>query len=193
MQGNALLTMALPGRRFALGGHNGAHATRCLTEKGRTAMSFERAKAYLEELGLGDRVMEFDESSATVAQAAHAAGTSEAEIVKTLSFLVGDRAVLVCAAGDTKIDNPKFKAEFHAKAKMIPGDRVEELVGHAPGGVCPFAVAAQTPVYLDESIRRFAYVYPACGNSNSAVKLTPQELERASSCAKWVDVCKPMG
>lgn len=156
-------------------------------------MSFERAREHLEGLGFGDRIMEFDESSATVAQAAHAAGTSEGEIVKTLSFLVGDGAVLVCAAGDTKIDNPKFKAEFHAKAKMVPGDRVEGLVGHAPGGVCPFAVTAGTPVYLDESIRRFEYVYPACGSSNSAVRLTPGELERASSSTKWVDVCRPAG
>lgn len=155
-------------------------------------MSFERARAYLEERGLADRVMVFDESSATVAQAARAAGTSEGEIVKTLSFLVGDGAVLVCAAGDTKIDNPKFKATFHTKAKMIPGNRVEELVGHAPGGVCPFAVAAGTPVYLDESIRRFEFVYPACGDSNSAVRLTPAELERAVGSAQWVDVCKPM-
>ena len=98
-------------------------------------MSFELAKEYLESRGLGDRIMEFDESSATVAQAAHAVGASEGEIVKTLSFMVGDGAVLVCAAGDTKVDNPKFKAEFHTKAKMVPGDRVEELVGHAPGGV----------------------------------------------------------
>lgn len=97
--------------------------------------------------------------------------------MKTLSFMVGDGAVLVCAAGDTKVDNPKFKAEFHTKAKMVPGDRVEELVGHAPGGVCPFSVPGGVSVYLDESIRRFEYVYPACGSSNSAVRLTPRELE----------------
>lgn len=153
-------------------------------------MSFERAKAYLDERGFSGRVLEFDEPSATVAQAAHAAGTSEGEIVKTLSFLVGDGAVLVCAAGDTKIDNPKFKAAFHTKAKMIPGDRVEGMVGHAPGGVCPFAIPAGIPVYLDESIHRFEYVYPACGSSNSAVRLTPDELEQVVQGATWIDVCK---
>lgn len=156
-------------------------------------MPFELAKEYLESRGLGDRIMEFDESSATVAQAAHAVGASEGEIVKTLSFMVGDGAVLVCAAGDTKVDNPKFKAEFHTKAKMVPGDRVEELVGHAPGGVCPFSVPGGVSVYLDESIRRFEHVYPACGSSNSAVRLTPRELEGAISFVKWVDVCKLVG
>lgn len=118
------------------------------------------------------------------------AGTSEGEIVKTLSFMVGDGVVLVCAAGDTKIDNAKFKAEFHAKARMVPGERVEELVGHAPGGVCPFAIRAGVPVYLDVSIRRFEHVYPACGSSNSAVRLSPEELERVVPGAAWVDVCK---
>lgn len=153
-------------------------------------MSFEAAKAHLEQYGLADRVIIFDQSSATVAMAAQAAGTSEAEIAKTLSFLVDDAAVLIVAAGDTKVNSSKFKAKFHTKAKMVPADRVEELVGHAPGGVCPFAVRIGVTVYLDESLRRFEYVYPACGSSNSAVRLTPAELERASSCVEWVDVCK---
>lgn len=148
------------------------------------AMSFEAAKAHLEQYGLADRVIVFDQSSATVAMAAQAAGTSEAEIAKTLSFLVDDAAVLIVAAGDAKVDSSKFKA------KMVLTDRVEELVGHAPGGVCPFAVRIGVTVYLDESLRRFEYVYPACGSSNSAVRLTPAELERASGCVEWVDVCK---
>lgn len=147
-------------------------------------MSFEAAKAHLEQYGLADRVIVFDQSSATVAMAAQAAGTSEAEIAKTLSFLVDDAAVLIVSAGDAKVNSSKFKA------KMVPADRVEELVGHAPGGVCPFAVHIGVPVYLDESLRRFEYVYPACGSSNSAVRLTPAELERVSGCVEWVDVCK---
>lgn len=154
------------------------------------AMSFEAAKAHLEQYGLADRVIVFDQSSATVAMAAQAAGTSEAEIAKTLSFLVDDAAVLIVAAGDAKVDSSKFKAKFHIKAKMVLTDRVEELVGHAPCGVCPFAVRIGVTVYLDESLRRFEYVYPACGSSNSAVRLTPAELERASGCVEWVDVCK---
>lgn len=154
------------------------------------AMSFEAAKAHLEQYGLADRVIVFDQSSATVAMAAQAAGTSEAEIAKTLSFLVDDAAVLIVAAGDAKVNSSKFKAKFHIKAKMVPTDRVEELVGHAPGGVCPFAVRIGVTVYTDESLRRFEYVYPACGSSNSAVRLTPAELERASGCVEWVDVCK---
>ena len=109
---------------------------------------------------------------------------------RRFSFLVDDAAVLIVAAGDAKVNSSKFKAKFHAKAKMIPADRVEELVGHAPGGVCPFAVCVGVPVYLDESLRRFEYVYPACGSSNSAVRLTPAELERASGCVEWVDVCR---
>ena len=153
-------------------------------------MSFEAAKAHLEQYGLADRVIVFDQSSATVAMAAQAAGTSEAEIAKTLSFLVDDAAVLIVSAGDAKVNSSKFKSKFHITAKMVPTDRVEELVGHAPGGVCPFAVRIGVPVYLDESLRRFEYVYPACGSSNSAVRLTPAELERASGCVEWVDVCR---
>lgn len=148
------------------------------------AMSFEAAKAHLEQYGLADRVIVFDRSSATVAMAAQVAGTSEAEIAKTPSFLVDDAAVLIVAAGDAKVNSSKFKA------KMVPTDRVEELVGHAPGGVCPFAVRIGVAVYLDESLRRFEYVYPACGSSNSAVRLTPAELERASGCVEWAGVCK---
>ena len=154
------------------------------------AMSFEAAKAHLEQYGLADRVIVFDQSSATVAMAAQAAGTSEAEIAKTLSFLVDDAAVLIVAAGDAKVNSSKFKAKFHIKAKMVPTDRVEELVGHAPGGVCPFGVNEGVAVYLDESLRKFDTVYPAAGNGHTAVKLTLQELEAAAGAEGWVDVCK---
>jgi len=155
-------------------------------------MAFEKAKAYLEQYGLSDRVMEFAVSSATVAQAAIAVGCEEQQIAKTLSFIVDDKAILVVAAGDSKIDNGKFKATFHTKAKMIPFDLVEPMVGHAVGGVCPFGVHDGTAVYLDESIRRFETVYPACGSSNSAVRLTVSELEQILGNAAWVDVCKSM-
>ena len=154
------------------------------------AMSFEAAKAHLEQYGLADRVIVFDQSSATVAMAAQAAGTSEAEIAKTLSFLVDDAAVLIVAAGDAKVDSSKFKAKFHIKAKMVLTDRVEELVGHAPGGVCPFGVNEGVAVYLDESLRKFDTVYPAAGNGHAAVKLTLQDLEAAAGAEGWVDVCK---
>lgn len=155
-------------------------------------MAFEKAKAYLEQYGLGDRVMEFAVSSATVAEAAIAVGCEEQQIAKTLSFIVDDKAVLIVAAGDSKIDNSKFKATFHTKAKMIPFDLVEPMTGHAVGGVCPFGIHEGVAVYLDESIRRFETVYPACGSSNSAVRLTVAELEQILGNAAWVDVCKGM-
>ena len=153
-------------------------------------MSFIKAKEYLQKFGLENKVMEFDVSSATVAEAAKAINCKEEEIVKTLSFIVDDKAILIAVAGDMKIDNSKFKEEFHNKAKMIPFENVEEMVGHAVGGVCPFGINENVDVYLDESLKRFERVYPACGSSNSAVELTLEELERTSNYLKWIDVCK---
>ncbi len=153
-------------------------------------MSYDRAMAHLERCGLQDRVTLFDVSSATVELAAQAVGCEPARIAKTLSFLQPEGPVLILAAGDARIDNGKYKARFHTKAKMIPHDEVEPLVGHAVGGVCPFGVNEGIPVYLDESLRRFDVVYPAAGTDNSAVRLTVAELERASQALGWVDVCK---
>ena len=153
-------------------------------------MSFIKAKEHLQKFGLDNKVMEFTVSSATVAEAAQAINCKEEEIVKTLSFIVDDKAILIAVAGDMKIDNSKFKEEFHTKAKMIPFENVEEMVGHAVGGVCPFGINDNVEVYLDESLKRFERVYPACGSSNSAVELTLEELERTSEYLKWIDVCK---
>lgn len=153
-------------------------------------MSFVKAKKYLQQYGLEDRIMEFDVSSATVEEAAKAINCKKDEIVKTLSFIVEDKPILIAAAGDSKIDNRKFKEEFHTKAKMIPFENVEELTGHAVGGVCPFGINENVNVYLDNSLKRYKIIYPACGSSNSAVKLTLDELEKASNYKKWIDVCK---
>lgn len=153
-------------------------------------MSFIKAKEHLQKFGLDNKVMEFTVSSATVAEAAQAINCKEEEIVKTLSFILDDKAILIAVAGDMKIDNSKFKEEFHTKAKMIPFENVEEMVGHAVGGVCPFGINDNVEVYLDESLKRFERVYPACGSSNSAVELTIEELERTSEYLKWIDVCK---
>lgn len=153
-------------------------------------MSLDRAKAHLAQFGLEDRIHLFDVSSATVELAAQAVGCQPAHIAKTLSFLLPEGPVLILAAGDARIDNSKYKARFHTKAKMIPHDQVEALIGHGVGGVCPFGVNGGVPVWLDESLRRFDIVYPAAGTSNSAVKLTLDELERASLAQGWVDVCK---
>ena len=153
-------------------------------------MAFEKAKTHLEKYGFGDRIMEFDVSSATVALAAQAIGCEEAEIAKSLSFVVDGKPVLVVAAGDAKVDNAKFKAEFHTKAKMLAFDEVENLVGHAVGGVCPFGINDGVAVYLDVSLQKLQNIYPACGSSNSAVRLNREELEKASGYKKWVDVCK---
>ena len=152
-------------------------------------MSFEKAKAWLDTRGFGDRVREFEVSSATVELAAAALGCEGARIAKTLSFKLSDGVVLIVAAGDAKVDNHKFKEKFHQKAKMLTPEEAVELVGHAVGGVCPFGVNDGVRVYLDESLRRFDIVYPACGSSNSAVKLTPEELCAASG-GEWADLCK---
>lgn len=153
-------------------------------------MSLIKAKEYLKKYGLENKVMEFPVSSATVVEAAKAINCKEEEIVKTLSFIVDDTTILIAVAGDSKIDNRKFKEEFNTKAKMIPFESVEELIGHAVGGVCPFGVNENVEVYLDKSLKRFEIVYPASGSSNSAVKLTLNELEQASNYKKWIDVCK---
>lgn len=153
-------------------------------------MSLVKAKEVLQKYGLEDRIMEFDVLSSTVKEAAKAINCKEEEIAKTLSFIVEDKPILIVVAGDSKIDNSKFKTEFKTKAKMIPIDNVEEIIGHAVGGVCPFGVNKNVDVYLDDSLKRFEIIYPACGSSNSAVKLTLDELEKTSNYKKWVDVCK---
>ena len=153
-------------------------------------MSIERARAHLQKHGLEDRIKEFDVSSATVALAAQALGCEPERIAKSLSFEKGDGAILVLAAGDARIDNAKFKAQFGMKPKMLAAEKVEPLIGHGIGGVCPFGVNEGVPVYLDESLRRFDYVYPAAGTSASAVYLTLPELERASEYIGWINVTK---
>ena len=153
-------------------------------------MSIEKVREYLKKYGLDNKIMEFDVSSATVKEAAIALNCKEQEIAKTLSFIVNDRPVLIVTAGDSKVDNSKFKTKFNVKAKMIPFDDVERLVGYAVGGVCPFGVNEDVDVFLDESLKRFDTVYPACGSSNSAIKLSIEELEKASNYKEWIDVCK---
>ncbi len=154
-------------------------------------MSIERVRAYFRERNMEDRVQEFEVSSATVELAAQALNVKGQRIAKTLSFHVDDHVVLIVAAGDAKIANPKYKAQFHTKAKMLSHEEAETLIGHAVGGVCPFAVNEGVDVYLDESLKRFETVFPACGSSNSAIELTIPELEANCDHFKgWVDVCK---
>lgn len=152
-------------------------------------MSIIKAKEHLKKYNLDDRVLEFNVSSATVKDASLALNCTEGEIAKTLSFLT-DKPILIITAGDHKIDNAKYKKEFKLKAKMIPFDEVEKIIGHAAGGVCPFGINDGIDVYLDKSLKEYKIVYPACGNNNSAVKLTIPELEKTSNYKKWVDVCK---
>lgn len=153
-------------------------------------MAIEKVKAYFREYGIEDKIQEFDVSSATVELAAKALHCEPQRIAKTLSFMVENEAILIVAAGDAKIDNPKYKAKFGKKAKMLSKDEVETLVGHAVGGVCPFAVNKGVKVYLDVSLKRFDTVFPACGSSNSAIELTIPQLEEYSGYVEWVDVCK---
>ena len=154
-------------------------------------MAFEKAYDYLSQRGYADRVRTFSVSSATVELAANALGTEPAKIAKSLTFGNGDGAIMVVCAGDVKVNSGKFKQRFGIKAKMLTFDQVHERIGHDVGGVCPFGVNSRTAVYLDESLKRFEFVYPACGSDNSAVKLTPEELEQLTG-AIWVDVCVPM-
>ena len=153
-------------------------------------MAIDIARAHLRALGMEDRVLEFEVSSATVELAAVAVGVKPARIAKTLSFHVGDRVALVLAAGDARVNSSKFKARFHTKPRMLATEEVEPLIGHGVGGVCPFGVSENCDVYLDESLRRFDEVYPACGSASSAVRLAPAELERCCAPCEWVDVCK---
>ncbi len=153
-------------------------------------MSIEKVKAYFASRNMLDRVQELSESSATVELAAQALGCEPCRIAKTLSFSVDGAPILIVAAGDAKVDNARYKARFGVKAKMLSHDDVEALIGHAVGGVCPFAVNEGVAVYLDESLRRFTTVYPACGSGNSAIEMTLAELEEHSACTAWVDVCK---
>ena len=153
-------------------------------------MSIERARAYLDEKGVADRIRELDHSSATVELAAEALGVEPARIAKTLSFMLHETPILIVAAGDAKIDNHKYKSFFGVKAKMLTPEEAETLIGHAVGGVCPFGVPENVKIYLDRSLTRFETVFPACGSSNSAIELTIPELEELSAMAEWVDVCK---
>ena len=153
-------------------------------------MAIEKVREYFAQWGLQDQILEFDVSSATVELAAQALHCEGCRIAKTLSFLVGEESILVVAAGDARVDNHKFKTTFGVKAKMIPADEVEQRVGHAIGGVSPFGVNAGVRVFLDESLRRFETVYPACGSSNSAIRLSIPELEKYAAAERWVDVCK---
>lgn len=153
-------------------------------------MSIERVREYFRQFGLEDRVREFPVSSATVELAAQAAGVEPGRIAKSLSFKLDERTILVVAAGDVKVDNAKYKAAFGGKAKMLTAEEAVERIGHAVGGVCPFAVNPGVEVYLDQSMRRFGTVLPAAGSSNSCVELTLEELEKYSNAVRWVDVCK---
>ncbi|MBQ6851182.1 MAG: YbaK/EbsC family protein [Oscillospiraceae bacterium] len=154
-------------------------------------MSIEKVREYFREYDMEDKVLEFEVSSATVRLAAIALGTEEARIAKTMSFKKDEGCILVITAGDVKIDNAKYRHTFGLKAKMLTPDEVMEFVGHAIGGVCPFAVnEGVIGIYIDESVKRFNTIFPACGSSNSAIELTPEELFRYSKADAWVDVCK---
>lgn len=153
-------------------------------------MAIEKVREYFRNHDMEERIQEFDVSSATVELAAAALNCEGSRIAKTLTFMAGGSPIVIVTAGDTKIDNPKYKAKFAAKAKMLTPDEVETLVGHAVGGVCPFAINEGIPVYLDVSMKRFETVFPACGSSNSAIELTIAELEEHSGYVEWIDVCK---
>lgn len=153
-------------------------------------MAIDKVREYFRQYGMEERIQEFTVSSATVALAAQALHCEPRRIAKTLSFLVDEEAILIVTAGDAKIDNAKYKRQFGAKAKMLTPEQVTEMIGHAVGGVCPFAVNEGVKVYLDESLKRFTTVFPACGSSSSAIELTIPEMERYAGEEGWVDVCK---
>ena len=153
-------------------------------------MAIEKVKEYFKAFGIENRIREFDVSSATVELAAQALNCEPCRIAKSLTFMLGESPIMVIAAGDAKVDNAKYKAKFGAKAKMLKFDEVEPLIGHAVGGVCPFGINDGVKVYLDESLKRFDTVFPACGSSNSAIELTISELEKYASPVSWADVCK---
>ncbi|MBM7868802.1 prolyl-tRNA editing enzyme YbaK/EbsC (Cys-tRNA(Pro) deacylase) [Clostridium pascui] len=153
-------------------------------------MAIQKVKEYFKTWGIQDKILELDASSATVELAAQAVGCEPERIAKTLSFMVDKKAILIVAAGDTKIDNQKYKTQFSTKAKMLTPDEAIDLIGHAVGGVCPFGINDGVTVYLDESLKRFTTVFPACGSSNSAIQLTIEELQKYSNYSSWIDVCK---
>ena len=153
-------------------------------------MAIEKVKEYFKKWDIENKILEFDVSSATVELAAQAVGCEPKRIAKTLSFMVDSKPILIVVAGDAKIDNQKYKAQFITKAKMLTPDEVIDLTGHAVGGVCPFGIKEGVIVYLDESLKRFKTVFPACGSSNSAIELTIEELEKFSNYSSWIDVCK---
>ena len=153
-------------------------------------MAIEKVREYFKQFKIDNKIIELPDSTATVALAAISLGTEECRIAKTLSFIIEDKPILIVVAGDAKIDNSKYKGHFHIKAKMIPAELVETLIGHNIGGVCPFGINEGVTVYLDESLKRFDYVYPACGSSNSAIKLTIEDLEKYSNYSSLIDVCK---
>ena len=153
-------------------------------------MSIDRVKEYFKQFGIEDRIQEFDVSSATVELAAEALSCEPQRIAKTLSFIVKEDPILIVTAGDANVDNHKYKAKFAKKAKMLTPDELIELIGHPMGGVCPFGINDNVTVYLDESLKRFKTVFPACGSANSAIELTIEELERYSGYKEWVDLCK---
>ena len=150
----------------------------------------ETVYEWLDKKGYADRITEHIETIDTVEHAAQQIGCSEAEIAKTLSFLVDEKPVIVVMAGDGRVNSSKFKAQFHTKPSMVPRDQVEEMIGFAPGGVCPFGVPSDIPIWLDVSMKRFDYIHPAGGNEFTSVELTPEELEKASDAVGWCDVCK---
>lgn len=153
-------------------------------------MSIEKVRAYFKEQGIEYKIQEFEVSSATVELAAQALGCEPERIAKSITFQAGDRIIMIVTAGDQKIDNPKYKAQFGTKAKMLAREEAEDLIGHAVGGVCPFAVNEGVEIYLDESLKRFETVFPACGSSNSAAEFTIPELEKYTNYLEWIDVCK---
>lgn len=153
-------------------------------------MGIERARKHLRRWNRDRDILEYEASSATVALAARALDVEEARIAKSLSFKMGDQAVLIVTAGDVRIDNRKYKELFGCKAKMLTPDEVGDLIGHEVGGVCPFGVKEEVVVYLDTSLQRFATVFPACGSSNSAIELSCTELEELSCAGGWIDICK---
>lgn len=153
-------------------------------------MAIEKVREYFKKFGIEDKIQEFSVSSATVELAAQALGVDGARIAKSMSFKIDDRAILIIAAGDARIDNRKYKDKFHTKAKMLTPEEVDMFIGHSIGGVCPFAVNDGVVTYLDESLKRFETVFPACGSANSAIELTIPEMEKYSLFTEWVDVCK---
>lgn len=153
-------------------------------------MAIDKVRNYLKQFNLDNKILEFNTSSATVELAAETLNCEPGRIAKTMSFLVNDKPILIVLAGDIKIDNSKYKAEFHTKAKMIPYENVENIIGHAAGGVCPFGINDGIEVYLDESLKKYETVFPACGSSNSAIELTIKQLEETSKYLKWINIGK---